>query len=214
MVSSQNQTDTNTKENDIYYTIQATKRAEIKVKNSRFIANAIPITFKEQALAELERINSEFHDARHHCFAYRIGGDGMEFRYSDGGEPKGSAGKPLLFVINKYSFSDILLVVTRFFGGTKLGVGGLARAYSESGEEALKLCDRKPVFMTTPIKIFCTYEDFDKVKKLIVMTAITFEEHFHDSVEVLAHIPVSKADSFATSITESTRGRAGFQILK
>jgi uncharacterized YigZ family protein len=203
---------TMSKEADIYYTISTKMSSEIKIKKSRFIATAIPITYKEQALSEIEQVRNVYKEASHHCWAYRIGNDGMEFRYSDAGEPKGSAGKPILFCINKYEFSDILVVVTRYFGGIKLGVGGLSRAYSDSSEEVLKLCEKKPVFMTTPIKIFCTYQDFDIIKKLIIKNAIRYEEIFHDSVEAVAHIPDSKLESFTLAITENTSGRAGFQI--
>ncbi|MGA1307226.1 MAG: IMPACT family protein, partial [Candidatus Kapaibacteriota bacterium] len=101
---------------DFYLTIQQRERASIKVRGSEFIATAIPVSSKDQAHKELEMLRSEFWDATHNCFAYRIGKSGLEFRTSDDGEPSGSAGKPILFMLNKYAVSDILLVVTRYYG--------------------------------------------------------------------------------------------------
>ena len=126
----------NSSPTDFYYTIQQRERTSIKVRGSEFIATVIPVTSKDQALKELESLRSEFWDATHNCFAYRIGKGGLEFRTSDDGEPSGSAGKPILFVLHKYDVSDILMVITRYYGGTKLGVGGLARAYSDSSSES------------------------------------------------------------------------------
>ena len=109
---------------DKYYTIKAAKRTEIKIKGSKFIGSAIPVNTKEEALNKLQDIRSEFYDATHNCFAWQIGHDKNDFRFSDDGEPSGSAGKPILQAIEKFNISNVLVVVTRFFGGTKLGVGG------------------------------------------------------------------------------------------
>ncbi|MFP4369178.1 MAG: IMPACT family protein [Bacteroidota bacterium] len=199
---------------DKYYTIEGPKRAEIKVKGSKFIATSAPAKTKDEALEFLDTIRSEFHDATHNCFAYRIGHEGLEFRAADDGEPNGSAGKPILFTISKYDFSDIIVIVTRYFGGTKLGVGGLARAYSESAEEALKLCKPKEVHLVTAVKVFCTYEDISPVKKLIEEMSVTFSEFYGDSVEFEAKLPNSRVEEFTKRITGTTAGRAGTRILE
>lgn len=198
---------------DIYYTIEHKERTEIKVKGSKFIASAMPVADKQEALAFLSDLRSEFHDASHNCFAYKIGPEGMEFRYSDDGEPNGTGGKPILFSIQKYALSDILVVVTRFFGGTKLGVGGLARAYGDSANEVLKISKKRPVYIIVPVRVYCTYEDIDPVKRIVGKMAITFEEEYHDAVEMLANIPRSKVDEFKETITSSTGGRAGTVVL-
>jgi putative IMPACT (imprinted ancient) family translation regulator len=137
----------------------------------------------------------------------------MEFRAVDDGEPSGSAGKPILFAIKKFDFSDILVVVTRYFGGVKLGVGGLARAYGEASELALAESKSKPVHITTPVQIFCTYEDIDIIKKLVIQSAISFKEDYQDAVKIIANIHRSKVNPFISQITESTKGRAGAIIL-
>lgn len=198
---------------DFYFTIKKQKREEIKVKKSRFIATAIPVKSKEEALEKLDEIKVEFHDSRHNCFAYRIGNDGLEYRYSDDGEPNNSAGKPILFSIKKYNYSDILVVVTRFFGGTKLGKGPLARAYGESAELALELCEAEKVDITKQVIVFCTYEDINVIKRLTSQYAIKFEEDYKDSIQIKAEIPVTKVEEFCDQITQLTSARAGFRVM-
>lgn len=201
------------KENiDVYYTIKERKRAEIKVKGSRFIATASTASTKEAAMEFLEGIRTEFYDANHNCFAYRIGFRGLEYRYSDDGEPSGSAGKPILFSIGKFGYSDIIVVVTRIFGGTKLGVGGLARAYSEAAETALADCTKRPVHRTISVTVHCIYEDISPVKRIVEQTAISFEDHYSDSIVFEAEIPISKVESFCAQITSATSARAGTVI--
>jgi uncharacterized YigZ family protein len=201
------------KQIDFYYTIEKPKRAEIKIKGSRFIASAASVSSKEETNLFISAIRSEFFDATHNCFAYRIGWEGLEYRSSDDGEPSGSAGKPILFSIQKYDFNDSAVVVTRYFGGVKLGVGGLARAYSDAAQAVLETCKRKKINIVKPVKVFCSYEDISSVKKLIDEKAVKFEESYSDSVEYLVYLPVSIADSFSKNIISNTAGRAGIQIF-
>ncbi len=112
---------------DIYYTIEKIETEEIKIKGSKFIGTAAHTPTKESAMEFLTLMRSQFFDATHNCYAYRIGWNGMEYRFSDDGEPNGTGGKPILFTLSKFEVSDLIVVVTRYFGGTKLGVGPLAR---------------------------------------------------------------------------------------
>ena len=121
---------------DFYYTVSGRFSGEIKVKGSRFIATADSIPDKEAAEEFINQIRKSYHDATHNCFAYRIN-DSL-FRYSDDGEPSGTAGKPILDMLDKYRLLNTVLVVTRYFGGTKLGTGGLIRAYRSSAENLLE----------------------------------------------------------------------------
>lgn len=203
----------NSSPTDFYYTIQQRERTSIKVRGSEFIATAIPVTSKDQALKELESLRSEFWDATHNCFAYRIGKGGLEFRTSDDGEPSGSAGKPILFVLHKYDVSDILMVITRYYGGTKLGVGGLARAYSDSSSAVLELCVKIPVYSTKDIKVLCMYEDVDIIRRIIDSYAINSDSEYRDAVEFIARIPESQCEIFMNEIISATSGRAGAIIL-
>jgi uncharacterized YigZ family protein len=203
----------NSSPTDFYYTIQQRERTSIKVRGSEFIATVIPVTSKDQALKELESLRSEFWDATHNCFAYRIGKGGLEFRTSDDGEPSGSAGKPILFVLHKYDVSDILMVITRYYGGTKLGVGGLARAYSDSSSAVLELCVKIPVYSTKDIKVLCMYEDVDIIRRIIDSYAINSDSEYRDAVEFIARIPESQCEIFMNEIISATSGRAGAIIL-
>ena len=198
---------------DIYYTIAKKERAEIKIKGSKFIGTASYARTRQEALEFLEKMRSEFYNATHNCFAWRLGANGLEFRYSDDGEPNGTAGKPILFSIKKFDVSDIIIVVTRFFGGTKLGVGGLARAYSDSAEAVLELCEKKAVNITADIQIFCTYEDISIIKNLLEKFAVSYQETYRDAVEFCAQIPISKTDEFSALVVSATRARAGARKL-
>lgn len=203
----------NLETNDFYLTIQKRERASIKVRGSEFIATAIPVASKEQAQKELEGLRSEFWDATHNCFAYRIGKSGLEFRTSDDGEPTGSAGKPILFVLNKYDVSDILMVVTRYYGGTKLGIGGLARAYSEAAGMVLESCVKIPIYSSKDIRVMCIYEDVAIIRRIIEAYAINSDSEYRDAVEFIARIPESQCDAFIQEVISSTAGRAGAMII-
>ncbi|MBQ9322199.1 MAG: YigZ family protein, partial [Eubacterium sp.] len=116
-------------ENQAYYTIYKGGTGEVVEKKSRFIGETAQVTDEEQAAVFVEGIRKKFYDARHHCFAYVIGADGKLMRAADDGEPQGTAGKPMLEVLTGRGLANTIVVVTRYFGGTLLGTGGLVRCY-------------------------------------------------------------------------------------
>ena len=120
-----------------YRTVYKGGEGEIVEKKSRFIAAAAPVRSEEEALQFIESVRKRYWDARHHCYAYVIGERGELQRCSDDGEPGGTAGKPILEVITGEEIRNVVLVVTRYFGGTLLGTGGLVRAYSSAAKEGL-----------------------------------------------------------------------------
>lgn len=122
---------------DTYKSIASAAEGLFKDNGSRFIALAYPVESEEEIKEIVASIRKEYHDARHHCYAYRLGLDGSVFRSSDDGEPSGSAGRPILGQIDSAGLSDILVVVVRYFGGIKLGIPGLIRAYKTSTADAL-----------------------------------------------------------------------------
>lgn len=124
-------------EKDTYSSIAARSDGLFKDNGSRFIAQAYPVETEEEVKEIVGRLKKEYHDARHHCYAYRLGLDGSRFRANDDGEPSGSAGRPILGQIDSAGLSDVLVVVVRYFGGTKLGIPGLIRAYRTSTADAL-----------------------------------------------------------------------------
>ena len=120
-------------------TIKENVNAQISEKKSRFIADLIYVSSEEEAQANLEQIRKKYYDARHHCFAYRIlEKDTILERASDDGEPSGTAGAPMLNLLSKNDLMNVLLVVTRYFGGILLGTGGLVRAYTGASQQAIK----------------------------------------------------------------------------
>ena len=122
---------------DAYRSIAARSEGLFKDNGSRFISLAFPVETEEEVKDIVAALRKEYHDARHHCFAYRLGYKGDRFRSSDDGEPSGSAGRPILGQIDSMGLSDILVVVVRYFGGIKLGIPGLIRAYKTSTADAL-----------------------------------------------------------------------------
>ena len=122
---------------DAYRSIAAPSEGLFKDNGSRFIAFAYPVETEEQVKERVSALKKEYHDARHHCFAYRLGYQGDVWRASDDGEPSGSAGRPILGQIDSLGLSDVLVVVVRYFGGIKLGIPGLIRAYKTSTADAL-----------------------------------------------------------------------------
>ncbi|MBQ9463447.1 MAG: YigZ family protein [Bacteroidales bacterium] len=122
---------------DIYKSIASKSDGLFKDNGSRFIASAWPVESEEEVKSIVDSLKKEYHDARHHCYAYRLGADGGIWRANDDGEPSGSAGRPILGQIDSAGLSDVLVVVVRYFGGIKLGIPGLIRAYKTSTADAL-----------------------------------------------------------------------------
>ena len=123
-----------------FLTINENIESEITVKKSKFICNLIKIEKQEEAEEQIKKIKKKYHDARHNCVAYRVQeNDTIVEKASDDGEPSGTAGKPILNVLQKKNMTNVLCVVIRYFGGIKLGAGGLVRAYTKSASEVIKL---------------------------------------------------------------------------
>ena len=130
----------NTTMQDTYLTIEASGEAVFKEKMSRFLSFAIPVSSVSEAREYIEMYRKEYYDARHVCWAYMIGHERTCFRANDNGEPSGTAGKPILGQINSNNLTDILIVVVRYFGGIKLGTGGLIVAYKQAAADAIAQC--------------------------------------------------------------------------
>lgn len=123
---------------DEYLTISEPSEGLFKDRGSKFLAFAYPVSTEEEIKDIQEKLRSDYHDARHHCYAYMLGKDKNVFRANDDGEPSSTAGKPILGQIKSHDLTNILIVVIRYFGGTKLGVSGLINAYKTAADEALK----------------------------------------------------------------------------
>lgn len=178
----------------MYKTILKDAKAEIEIKKSIFIGHAFFVKSEEEALEILGRVKEEHRPATHNCHAYIIGEDGLTQRYSDDGEPSGTAGIPMLEVLKKEDMRNVLVIVTRYFGGTKLGAGGLVRAYTEGVVKALdeaKRCIRKNFTRT---KVIYDYTFHGAIVNLLANENYKIiEENYTDKVEVTIDIGDDKS---------------------
>jgi uncharacterized YigZ family protein len=143
-------------------------RAEIRERSSRFLAFAFPASDAEQAAGEVARLKKQYHDATHVAFAWKIGsGDSAVARFSDAGEPSGTAGKPIAAAIESAGIGDVAVAVVRYFGGTKLGTGNLARAYREAAGQAIAAAGTKTLRETSLVIVTCPYERLGAARKLV-----------------------------------------------
>lgn len=154
-------------ESDEYKTLEAISEGLYKEKGSRFIAVAIPASTLDEVKSHLERVKKEYYDARHHCYAYRIGEDPGEVRYNDDGEPSGTAGKPIFGQIQSFNLTNILIVVVRYFGGIKLGTGGLIQAYKTAARDAVENGIIINKVWTTSLKISFEYQKMNDAMRVI-----------------------------------------------
>ena len=152
---------------DTYNSIEAPSEGLFKDNGSRFIAKAYPVESEEEIKQIVAAIRKEYHDARHHCYAWRLGLDGAAWRANDDGEPSGSAGRPILGQIDSVGLSDVLVVVVRYFGGIKLGIPGLIRAYKTSTADALANARVTEKVAGRWITLKFTYEDLPAVMKAV-----------------------------------------------
>lgn len=192
-----------------FKSITARARQEVKVRGSRFIGTAIPVSDRDQIDHELAALRKEFWDATHNCYAWRLAPDGLQYRFSDDGEPAGSAGKPILFVMQQRELLNTLVVVTRYFGGVKLGVGGLVRAYGDAAAEALNTTETIITYPSRDFRVFTPYEDMKAIRPLVERYALKFEEEFLDVVAYTATIRTDQAEEFQALVTDASQGRAG-----
>jgi uncharacterized YigZ family protein len=194
---------------ETYRTPAGRSRHEIdKVKGSRFLATVAPVRTEDEAQALLAEIRRELHDARHHAWAWRLGRAGERFRYSDDGEPSGSAGRPILQQLEGREICDAIVVVTRWFGGTKLGVGGLMRAYGAAAGEALDRARIRTVTLTERLTLEYAYEHSGPMEGLLsefglVPAAATYEA----TVRLELDVPLSRVAPFLRAFQDRTAGR-------
>lgn len=187
---------------------------EIVEKKSRFIGQIEPVTTEEEAYAFIESVKKKHYDARHNCFAFSVGDKLPTLRFSDDGEPQGTAGKPMLEVIKGSGIHNICIVVTRYFGGTLLGTGGLVRAYTDASREALKNCETRLMQPLIPVNIRTNYTDMGKLQYILAGHGIdTGDTVFEADVLIRAKIPSHMASRVVAEITEATGARAKLEIL-
>lgn len=190
-------------------------RSELVVHKSRFIATLSPCSSVEAARQFIERVRSEFPDASHHVTAWLIGhGNSQEAHCSDAGEPSGSAGRPVLAVLRGSGLGDVAAVVTRYFGGTKLGVGGLVHAYGDVTRQALQILPRANKVLAHKVRLGYTYPSVERVRRLVEANGgLMLEEVFSEQVEALIQLPVECLPGFERALADLTGGGASVEIL-
>lgn len=183
---------------------------ELTEKKSRFIATIAPVKSEEEAQSFIEQIKKQYWDARHNCAAFTIGSRHELTRCSDDGEPAGTAGRPMLEVLLGEDIHDTCVVVTRYFGGTLLGTGGLVRAYSGAVQEALKHAVILEKQKGIRLQIHCGYGDIGKIQYLFGQNRIPLlSSSYTDAVLLEVLVPEALFEPFCASVTEGTAGRAG-----
>jgi uncharacterized YigZ family protein len=194
---------------DTYKTITSEAHGLFKDRGSRFIALAIPVTSQEEIKQRLDELRKEYHDARHHCYAWVLSPDRQAWRSNDDGEPSGTAGRPILGQINSRELTDILIVVIRYFGGTLLGVSGLINAYRSAAEDALAnaLIIEKTVMHSYVLKF--PYLSMNDVMKVLKEEGCSQSDHSYGND---CSIKISVRASAGERITERLLKISGMAV--
>lgn len=191
-----------------FFIVEKAGQGEIVEKKSRFIAHVLPVQSEEEALLHIEKIKKEYWDARHNCFAFIIGRNNEIQRFSDDGEPQGTAGKPILEVLMNGNIHNTLIVVTRYFGGTLLGTGGLVRAYGQSAKAGIENALVMRVCEGVSFELKCDYNSIGKIKYIMGQMKMSAEEEY--GADVILHIHMKKSDyeKFQSQVVDATSGKA------
>jgi len=190
-------------------TLAGPVRFEKEIKKSRFICQAAPVESEEEAFRFLERVKDP--SATHNCWAFRLGD---RYRFFDDGEPAGTAGRPILSAIEGQGLDRVMVVVTRYFGGIKLGAGGLVRAYGGTAAECLRRAEKVPIVNRVRLWLRLPYEDQAALYRVLdSFDAKKLEERFGEAAEFLVELPEEKAPAFERALADLTRGRAWVERL-
>ena len=189
---------------DHYRTLVGQTEHRIKVQRSEFVGIALPVSSEAAFADELRAVEKRFFDASHVCWAYRLAGGGESLaRSADAGEPAGTAGKPILSAIEGGGFFDVSVLVVRYFGGTKLGTGGLSRAYRESARSVLEMSTPEDRFFYHRIQVEAEYEQRGVVYRMLSPPDILLvEERFEDKSIFILDVRRSQVGAFSNSLVE------------
>ena len=198
------------------YPIPASEsEVEVHVKNSRFIGTARAAATVDEARACIASVRARFADASHHCYAFAAGyGATVTHGMSDDGEPAGTAGKPMLAVVQGCGLGDVVVVATRYFGGTKLGTGGLVKAYTETAQAAIAAVERVDKVEMVGVVVTLAYDAYEVCKRQIeALGAMVEAEDFGAHVQIVLRLDVERYDEMRTTLIEMTSGRDQVELL-
>ena len=191
-----------------YKTVYEGGEGEIVEKKSRFIATVRPVETEEEALAFIEEMKKKYWDARHNCSAYVLGERQELMRCSDDGEPSQTAGKPMMDVLTGAGLTNVAVVVTRYFGGTLLGTGGLVRAYTSAAIDGLEHSESITRIHGIKLLIRAEYTDLGKIQYLLASRdVIQLDPVYTDKVELMALVPVEQLKGLKADLMEGTNGQ-------
>jgi len=198
---------------DEYLTIKNPIRLKTKVEGSIFIATVIPVDSEEEAKERILKISKEFFDATHNCFACRVKkAQGESLKFSDAGEPRGTAGKPILSAIQSEALYNVVVVVTRYFGGVKLGTGGLSRAYRQSAQNALQKAEKIVRWITSEIILSYPLSMTGKVNQVFGKYGIRVRDHsFEENITTKIVARSSLLEKIKKALAEATNGQVKFK---
>lgn len=190
------------------YTLAAPVTAELEIRKSRFIAHALPVLDRDAAMLALRRLREAYPGATHVCWALLAGGQsGM----SDDGEPSGTAGRPILEVLRHHDLDGVLAAVVRYYGGVKLGAGGLVRAYTDAIASALQSAARVERIALAQLSVEIGYPDEARVRRWIEQEGVELVESAYGmTVRLQLRMPTTLRDTARNALTDLTQGRAGF----
>ena len=192
-----------------YKTLYQCRQAEIVEKKSRFITDLHYVESEEEALDFIEKIKKQYWDARHHCWAFILGKRQEILRCSDDGEPQGTAGRPMLDVLQGAGLCDCVAVVTRYFGGTLLGTGGLVRAYSGAVQEGIAASKVIERIYGQEMEIATDYNGVGKIQYLLAQKQIPImDAQYTENVIMKIVLPVDRVEAVSTELTNATSGKA------
>ena len=196
-----------------YKTVYSGGEAETIEKKSRFIATVRPVKSEEEAIAFIESMKKKYWNATHNCFAYVIGEHFQIQRCSDDGEPSGTAGKPMLDVLLGEEIHDVVVVVTRYFGGTLLGTGGLVRAYAGATKEGLAASKVITKMHGQKVSVQTDYNGLGKIQYILGQRGLTIlDSVYTDKVDLNVLLPETQMRAVITEITEGTNGQAVIEL--
>lgn len=199
---------------ELYRTVAKPARIELIERKSRFIADCRPLADEAQAQAFIRGIRNEFPDATHHVYAWILGGDQQLQRFSDDGEPQGTAGLPVLDVLRKPGIEQAGIVVTRYFGGTLLGTGGLVHAYGQAAAKALEAARPMTLQRCERVLLTLDYKDLDRVRHQLDLRGFILEEaRFGVDAELPVAMPRARRDELIALCNDLTAGSALIEPL-
>lgn len=198
-----------------YKSIKKKTQIELIIKKSKFIGYLFPVKDETDVEEKLEEIRQIHKDANHNCFAYRLGIKGQLQKASDDGEPQGTAGVPMLEILNKEEITNVLAVVTRYFGGVKLGAGGLIRAYSQTVKETLNNSEIVLAKLYWQGKLSVDYKDVESIKNTLLNEKVQIEEiDYLERVFLTILIPTELKEEINNKILNLTRGEEEVEFIK